>query len=377
MDIRGHFRGTPCKKNRMRWLRLRPFCSDTQGMRKVDFTPQELAEAGIAVVVPAYNCERHLVDLLARMPSFIQTIILVNDTSTDGTGLLIEALRAKDRRIVTVHHSVNQGVGGALISGFRAALTTNARIVVKVDGDGQMAPERIEALVQPLMQKRADYAKGNRFRHHSALRSMPPMRRFGNLGLSFAVKLGSGYWKMFDPCNGFVAIRSEVLRAINLERLERRYFFEISMLHQLSLVGAVVRDVSMPAFYGTEVSHLRIKRILFEFTPKLVAITLRRILYRKLGFDFSMDGLYLLAGVPLLLFGMIFGALKWYHYAAMEVPAPTGTIMVALLPFIVGIQFLIAAASLDILSEPSEPLSGRAIDAADPVEIEQDERQAS
>ncbi len=336
----------------------------------VSFGREKLEEAGIAVVIPAYECERHLRGLVERIPGFVKTIVIVNDCSQDGTGTLIEALRAKDARIVTVHHEVNQGVGGAMVSGFRAALTTSAQIVVKLDGDGQMAPERIAALVMPLLERRADFAKGNRFRHATALRSMPLFRRFGNLALSFAVKLGSGYWKMFDPCNGFIAIRREVLAAINLDQLEKRYFFEISMLHQLSLVGAVVRDVGMPAFYGSETSHLRIKRVLLEFPPKLVAITLRRVMYRKLGFDFSMDGVYLIAGLPLLAFGGIFGAAKWYHYASAGVPAPTGTIMVALLAFVVGVQFLTAAAALDILAEPSEPVSGRTIEAAVPMEID-------
>lgn len=336
----------------------------------MSFGREKLGDAGIAVVIPAYECERHLRALVDRMPRFVETIVIVNDCSKDGTGVLIEALRAKDARIVAVHHEVNQGVGGAMISGFRAALRTSARIVVKVDGDGQMAPERIAALVTPLLEGRADFAKGNRFRHVAALRSMPFLRRFGNLALSFAVKLGSGYWKMFDPCNGFIAVRREVLAAINLDKLEKRYFFEISLLHQLSLVGAVVRDVGMPAVYGSETSHLRIKRILLEFPPKLVAITLRRVLYRKLGFDFSMDGVYLLAGAPLLAFGCIFGAVKWYHYASLGVPAPTGTIMVALLAFVVGVQFLTAAAALDILAEPSEPVSGRTIEAAVPMERE-------
>lgn len=320
----------------------------------------------IAVVVPCYQVERHLAALVARMPPFVSDVVLVNDASTDGTAHLVESLARSDRRVTGVHHMENTGVGGAMVTGFRKALELGADVVVKIDGDGQMPPEKIPLLIRPLLDDRADYVKGNRFRHGDALRKMPFARRLGNLALSFAVKLGSGYWRSFDPCNGFVAIRREVLAVINLDAVDRRYFFEISMLGQLSLVGAVVRDVAMPAIYGDEVSHLRIKRVLREFPSKLLAMTVRRWVLRKLTFDFTMDGLYLFAGVPLIAFAAIFGGINWYHYGKLGVPTPTGTIMIATLALVIGVQFLVQAVSLDILSEPSEPVSDRWPESAMP-----------
>jgi glycosyltransferase involved in cell wall biosynthesis len=153
------------------------------------------ARPSVAVVIPCYQVERHLEGLIPRIPAFVDWIILVDDASQDGTPDLIAELAAKDPRIIPVTHTINGGVGAAMISGFRAALKTSAGIVVKVDGDGQMAPEQIARLITPLVDERADFAKGNRFRHLGALRRMPLARRLGNLGLSFAVKLGSGYWR--------------------------------------------------------------------------------------------------------------------------------------------------------------------------------------
>lgn len=320
----------------------------------------------IAVVIPAYHVARHLPDLIKRIPEIVGWIIVVDDCSKDDTAAVAIDLQRVDPRIELVRHVINQGVGGAMATGFETALKTPAKIIVKVDGDGQMAPERIAALVRPITEGRADFAKGNRFRHLESLRSMPAVRRLGNLGLSFAVKVGSGYWRSFDPTNGFIAIRREVLAAINLAALDKRYFFEISLLGQLSLLGAVVRDVSMPAIYGNETSHLRVKKIAMEFPRKLVAMTVRRVLYRKLSFDFTMDGLYLMLGIPSLIFGAIFGAIKWHKYAALSTPAPTGTIMIAVLACMAGIQFVTAALALDILSEPSEPIADGTLEPAVP-----------
>jgi len=280
----------------------------------------------------------------------------VDDASPDSSADLVTAAAKKDKRITLIRHAENQGVGGAMISGFRKALELDAQIVIKIDGDGQMDPAYIPALITPLIQGKADYVKGNRFRDFQSLQQMPFMRRIGNLGLSFLTKAATGYWNIFDPTNGFFAIRAEVLAQLPLNKIDHRYYFETSMLANLYLLGAVVADIPIPARYRNETSNLSIRRTLVEFPPKLLGTFLRRILLRYYIYDFSMMSLYLMASIPLLLFGGIFGSIKWISYASRGIPAPTGTVMLPTLCVILGIQFLLSAIEIDMNSTPRKAL---------------------
>lgn len=308
------------------------------------------------MVIPAYRVEHTIKAVLDGIPAYIRHIIVVDDCSPDATGTTVEAALRSDPRIALTRHSVNQGVGGAMVSGFQKVLELDAQIIIKMDGDGQMDPAHIPALLIPLVRGQADYAKGNRFRDFHALAQMPMVRRIGNLGLSFLTKAATGYWGMFDPSNGFFAIRAETLALLPLDKLDRRYFFETSMLAHLYLQNAVVRDIPIPARYGNEVSNLSVRRTLFEFPLKLSRTFLRRILLRYFIYDFSMMSLYLLTGLPLLLFGATFGLTKWIEYAGKGIPAPTGTIMLPTLCVILGIQILLSAVEIDIHSAPREAL---------------------
>ncbi|MBI2757469.1 MAG: glycosyltransferase family 2 protein [Chloroflexi bacterium] len=311
----------------------------------------------IAAVIPAYRVEREIESVLRGLPSYIKHIIVVDDASPDHTSDLVAALVKRDRRLVLIRHERNQGVGGALVSGFRKALEIGAQIVVKIDGDGQMDTSHIPDLLLPLILGKADYAKGNRFRDFAALRQMPLIRRVGNMGLGFLSKAATGYWNLFDPTNGFLAIRSEILAQLPLDQIDRTYYFETSMLANLYLLGAVVQDVPMPARYQGEVSSLVIRRVLFEFPIKLLGTLIRRALLKNFIYDFSMASIYILTGLPLLLFGLIFGSYKWIQYARLGLAAPTGTVILPTLSVLLGIQFLLSAIEIDLRSVPQEPLS--------------------
>jgi glycosyltransferase involved in cell wall biosynthesis len=311
----------------------------------------------IAAVIPCYHVEREIQSVLETIPSYIKHIIVVDDASPDSTADLVAASAKHDERILLVRHPSNQGVGGAMVTGYRKALELGAQVVVKIDGDGQMDMDHLARLVQPLVDGKADYTKGNRFRDFKSLQRMPFIRRVGNMGLAFLAKAATGYWHIFDPTNGFNAIRSEVLALLTLDKVDRTYYFETSMLANLYLVGAVVKDVPMPARYQGEVSSLLIHRILFEFPGKLMATFLRRLMLKNFIYDFSMGSIYLLASLPLLVFGLTFGIYKWIHYASMGVPAPTGTVMLPTLSLLLGIQLLLSAIEIDLRSVPTEPLS--------------------
>ncbi len=234
-----------------------------------------LKENAIAVVIPCYNVERHITDVVNTIPDYVRWIIAVNDCTPDNGGDVLEELSKSDERLVVITHDKNMGVGGAMKSGYVKALELEADIVIKMDGDGQMDPLYIDALIEPLISKNADFSKGNRFRDFTALRQMPLLRRMGNLGLSFMIKTASGYWNVFDPTNGYTAINKNTLKSIAFKNLDNRYFFESSMLIELYYTNAVIEDVPMKAIYADEVSGLSATKTLFEFPPKLfVAVTL-------------------------------------------------------------------------------------------------------
>ncbi|MFN8399389.1 MAG: glycosyltransferase family 2 protein [Anaerolineales bacterium] len=311
----------------------------------------------LAVVIPAYRTEKEILAVLHGIPTFIRHIIVVDDASPDSSADLVAAAAKKNRRLVLIRHTKNQGVGGAMVTGFKKALELGAEIVIKLDGDGQMDPHYIPALITPLITGEADYAKGNRFRDFDALRQMPIVRRIGNLGLSFLTKAATGYWNIFDPTNGYFAIRAEMLAQLPLDHIDKSYYFETSMLSRLYLRDAFVQDVTIPARYRNEVSSLSIKRVLFEFPYKLTRTLIKRIILKYFIFDFSMMSIYLLTGIPLLLFGLIFGITKWIQYAELGIAAPTGTVILPTLSVILAIQILLSAIEIDLNATPRKAIS--------------------
>ncbi|MCL4270366.1 MAG: glycosyltransferase family 2 protein [Anaerolineales bacterium] len=311
----------------------------------------------IAVVIPAYRVERDIQSVLQGIPAYVTTVIVVDDASPDASADLVAAAAKRDRRIILVRHEQNQGVGGAMVTGFSKAMELGVEIVIKLDGDGQMDPAHIPALITPLIEGDADYVKGNRFRDFQSLKKMPLIRRIGNLGLSFLTKAATGYWNIFDPTNGYFAIRADVLKQIPLGKIDKTYFFETSMLSHLYLLDAYVMDVTIPARYSGETSSLSIRRVLFEFPFKLTRTLVKRIILKYFILDFSMMSIYLLTGIPLLLFGLIFGITKWIQYAQLGIPAPTGTVILPTLSVILAIQILLSAIEIDLNAAPRKVIS--------------------
>jgi dolichol-phosphate mannosyltransferase len=325
-------------------------------------TGQNFQKYKIAVIIPAYKVEREIEAVLASVPDYIQVVIVVNDASPDSTAGIVAKIAAKDKRILLLNHAHNQGVGGAMVTGFMKALELQAQVIVKLDGDGQMNPDFIPPLIAPLIQGKAAYTKGNRFHDFQSLRKMPLVRHIGNVCLSFLAKAATGYWNCFDPTNGFIAIRGDMLSQLPLAKIDHGFFFETSMLSNLYLENAYILDIPIPALYGQEKSNLSIYRTLIQFPAKLVFIFFRRILLKHFLYDFSMISIYLLAAIPMLLFGLIFGIAEWMRFARLGTPATTGTVMLATLPIILGIQILLSAIGIDLQAVPKESLHSRPLD---------------
>jgi glycosyltransferase involved in cell wall biosynthesis len=311
--------------------------------------------ARVAVVIPCYRVRQYILDVIRGIGPDVSAIFVVDDACPEQTAALVRQ-ECADVRVKVLTHAENQGVGGAMITGYRAALADGADVVVKIDGDGQMDPALIPRFIRPIMNGDADYTKGNRFYDLAFLRAMPRTRLFANAVLSFVNKIASGYWDIMDPTNGYSAIHRTALAALPLEKLDRGYFFESDMLFRLYTIRAVVRDVPMPARYQGETSNLRIGHVAAAFPLKYLRAAFKRIFYAYFLRDFNAGTLQLFLGLLIAGSGAIYGVARWIHSSIIGVPTTSGAVMLAALPVLVGVQLLLGALNFDVQNVPREPL---------------------
>lgn len=310
----------------------------------------------IAVVIPCYRVADHLADVLARIGKEVHCIYCVIDGCTEASGDVATRAQSHDPRIRVMHLQANSGVGHAFITGLQKAIEDGAGIIVKLDGDGQMPPEKISDLIAPLLQGEADFVKGNRFFHLEDLQSMPIVRMIGNAGLSFLSKLSTGYWNLFDPTNGFVAIKADVAMRIPWEKVQRRFFFESDLLFRLYTVRAAVIDVPMKSHYANEQSNLNIPFALVQFPFFHLVNFLKRVFYCYFLREFNIASMNLVLSFGLMGFGICFGLLNWIRGYELNRLASAGTVMFAALPLILGWQALLAFFAFDVGNVPKRPL---------------------
>jgi glycosyltransferase involved in cell wall biosynthesis len=308
--------------------------------------------ARVAAVVPAYKEEKMIATVISTMPEYVDHIVIVDDCSPDGTSDVVKSIL--DDRVTLIRHEVNQGVGGAIITGHKAAMELGSDVNVVMAGDAQMDPAYLPALLDRVTRDGYGFAKANRFFAPESFEGMPRHRVFGNIVLSFMTKLASGYWNLFDPQNGYTAIRTEVLRRVPLERVSRRYSFENDLLIHLNILQIGAVDVPIPAVYADEVSSIRLSKVVPELLNLFMRGFWRRIWYRYVLWSFSPIALLLVLG--LVLFGMGTLVALWVCFQiASSVIATAATVMLAALPLMIGTQMLISALQLDIQAAPSQP----------------------
>lgn len=309
----------------------------------------------VAVVVPCYRVRDEVRGVLEALGPEVDRVYCVDDGCPDGSGAFIERV-VDDPRVRVVYHDGNRGVGAATLTGYGLAVEEGATVVVKIDGDGQMDPALIPSFVGPILHGRADYTKGNRFFRVRDSKGMPPLRQLGNAALSLMSKFSGGYWKVFDPTNGYTAIHARVARELPFEEIDPRYFFESDMLFHLNALHAVVLDIPMVARYGEERSNLSVPRILGPFVRKHLRNFLRRITYTYFLRDFNIASVELILGLAALAFGTTFGIVEWVQGVRTGVTASAGTVMLAALPVIVGMQLLLNFLSYDMQEAGRVPL---------------------
>ncbi len=309
----------------------------------------------IAVVIPCYRVRPHILDVIAAIGSEVSRIYVIDDCCPEGSGQLVQE-KCTDSRIHIIWHPENRGVGGALKSGYRQAIEDGMNIIVKIDGDGQMDPKLIPLFIRPILAGEVDYSKGNRFYDLEKIRSMPTIRIFGNAALSMVAKFSTGYWNIFDITNGYTAIHTKVLKKIPLSKISDRYFFETDMLFRLNTIRASAIDIPMDAVYGNEKSNLKISSILVDFISKHLKNSFKRIFYNYFLRDMTIASLELILGVALLGFGICYGLFHWIQAVATSSATPPGTVMLAALPTIVGLQMLLAFVTFDVSNVPSRAI---------------------
>ncbi|WP_085710801.1 MULTISPECIES: glycosyltransferase family 2 protein [unclassified Pseudomonas] len=309
------------------------------------------ADKKIAVLIPSYKVKEHILGVISAIGPEVDTIYVIDDCCPVESGKFVEA-NCTDPRVRVLRNPENQGVGGAMMTGYRAAIADGMDVMVKIDGDGQMDPSLITHFTDPILAGEADYTKGNRFFDLEEIRAMPKMRLFGNAVLSFMTKFSSGYWELFDPTNGYTAIHRDAARHLPFDKISKRYFFETDILFRLNILRAVVIDIPMDAKYGDEVSNLKISKIVGEFLLKHIRNFGKRIFYSYYLRNMSVASLELPMGVIMLAGGGIFGLSHWIDSINSGIPTPAGTVMLSALPIIVGIQFILAFLGHDIASTP-------------------------
>ena len=276
----------------------------------------------ICVVIPAHNEETQIQRVIETMPDFVDRIIIVDDCSTDKTVEKVQGARRTDDRITLLRHSVNKGAGGAMVTAYNYAKTLDIDVAVRMDGDGQMNPDDLPALLDPVVEDRADYAKGNRLFTGEAYQKIPKVRYFGNAFLSLFTKIASGYWHVADSQSGFTAINKKALDLIDWNDLYPWYGHPNEILVRLNVQNCVVKDVPVEPVYNVgEKSGINIKKAIFKIGWLLIKLFFWRMKEKYIIRDFHpLVFFYLLGGFFTVFTFLLFVRLFFYWYLNGYIP---------------------------------------------------------
>src|SRR5215831_19966916 len=303
----------------------------------------------VAVVVPAHNEEKLIGQVLETMPDFVDLIIVVDDASTDQTPDIVTSYcRWLGEKLFLLSHKDNQGVGAAIVTGYKCALAQSSEIIAVMNGDAQMDPEDLERVVAPVARGEADYVKGNRLFRGESWRMIPHYRYFGNAVLSLWTKIASGYWHIADSQSGYTAIARIALERLDLNRIYRRYGMPNDILVKLNVGNFRVRDVSVRPVYNIgEDSGIRLRKVIPTITCLLLRGFFWRLKEKYILRDFHPLVFFYGMGLTLFPGGTIFGLyLVWYRLFVGTVAA-TSALLAAFL-IISGLQTLFFAMWFDM-----------------------------
>lgn len=314
-------------------------------LEPMDEKAETLSLYRIGVVVPSYNEESLVGQTIMGIPWYVSKIYVVDDCSQDRTPEVVGSIA--DPRIVYIRHEVNRGVGAAIVTGYRRALEDEMDAVAVMAGDNQMDPAELPRLLTPVLEGKADYAKGNRLISKEMRRGMSAWRTLGNFLLTMITKIGSGYWHVTDPQNGYTAISRRAMEAIDLDSVYTYYGYCNDLLIKLNAFGMRVVDVVMPARYGTEKSKIRYSRFILRVAPMIFRGFLWRLKTKYVLFDFNPLVLFYGSGMVLVPAGAVAGAWGLWQMLSGR-PVSSDYRLFTLFAFLWGVQFLLMAMMLDM-----------------------------
>ena len=304
-------------------------------------------EKTVAVVVPAYNEEGLVGSTVSTIPSFVDKIYVVDDGSTDAT---VERAKGADDRVEVLTHEKNEGVGAAIVTGYRRAAADEYDITCVMAADGQMDPDDLEMLVRAVASNECDYAKANRLFTGQAWQLIPKTRYLGNAVLSFLTKIASGYWHVADSQSGYTAVNLETIRMVDLERVYRRYGFPNDLLVHLNVWNRRVRDYPSRPIYGVgERSGIRLRKVIPRISWLLLKGFFWRMGQKYVIRDFHPLILFYMLGILLFGVGLLLGLVEVVLRFAGN-PITSATIVLVALLVISGLQLLLFAMWFDMES---------------------------
>lgn len=280
----------------------------------------------ISVVVPAYNEETQITKVIDTMPGFVDSIVIINDVSKDRTSEVIRAHPAfGTSKIILIEHTVNQGVGGAIATGYKWSRDNGIDIAVVMAGDAQMNPDDLPAILDPIVDNIADYTKGNRLVTGNAFRKIPKIRFFGNAVLSLLTKIASGYWHVADSQTGYTGINAKALKAIDWDKMYKRYGQPNDLLVKLNVENMRVIDVPVEPVYNVgEVSGIKIRVVMFTINYLLLRLFFWRLKEKYIIRNFHpLVFFYAFGFFTLTLSAIMFIRLIWLWIGIGHVPEIT------------------------------------------------------
>lgn len=305
----------------------------------------------VAVVIPAYNEEKLIGKTLETLPEFIDYAVVVNDGSKDNTLDVLKKLSKKNNKLIVINNDGNQGVGATVVNGLRRALETSANFIGVMAADAQCDPNYISHMLDQLIDGNYDYVKANRFVHRDELSQMPFHRRIGNIFITILTKFATGYYSIFDSQNGYGMFKRETLEQLSFNLIGKRYDYENTLLIALSIINARIKDVPVPAIYGDEVSSIKFLPTATRALKVLWVGMWKRIYYRYIVFGLHPIALFLFSSIILGVLGWLYGFYLIFERVVYGVSPSSGTVMLAVLPIILGFQLLLSAITMDMNNE--------------------------
>ncbi len=305
----------------------------------------------VTAILPCYNEEKLIGKTIETMPDFVDQIIAVDDMSKDNTWKVITKIAKKNPKVVPIHLKKNVGIGGAYINGFEHALKSGADLVFTMAGDAQCNQNYMTNMIDALLDNDVDYVKANRFVHLEELKQMPAFRRIGNTVITILTKFATGYYSIFDSQNGYGVFKNKTLQSLPFEHIGRRYDYENTLLIALAIMNAKVRDEAVPAIYGDEESTIPVFRTTLRALKVVWKGFWKRVYYKYILVNFHPIALFLLLSMVLGLIGLGFALFMLIDKLAYNTSPTTGTVMLAVLPLILGFQLFLTSITMDMNNE--------------------------